>query len=328
MKTERRHELETNKLALEIDVWREKLRPYTSGILFGLAALLGVYAVMSYWNSHNAGREQQAWLAYEKALLQGSADYSGVQLVAASDEFAGTRMQEWAYMAWADRQLRMAAEMFLVNRDAAKEKLSAIAAVYDQYSTDASDPEIRNRAMLGLARVSEMQGRLDDARRQYGEVQGALGAIAAARLKDLEAKDFKATSEWLATATLPKPPAPTGPGLPGTRPNFGSEVPAADKNAEPFDPARTMEEILGGTAGDDPLGAGRYDGIDAGKEAAPAGDAGKESAPADEPATAESPAAPANDAPTTDAPAAETPAATEPPVATDAAPADETPAKQ
>jgi hypothetical protein len=130
---------------------------------------------MSYWNSHNAGREQQAWLAYEKALLQGSADYSGVQMVAASDEFAGTRMQEWAYLAWADRQLRMAAEMFLVNRDAAKEKLSAIAAVYDQYSTDATDPEIRNRARLGLARVSEMQGRLDDARRQYGEVEGALG---------------------------------------------------------------------------------------------------------------------------------------------------------
>jgi hypothetical protein len=353
MKAEHRHELETNKLAHELEVWGEKIRPHGNTILTVVAVLLGLYALLTFWNSRTAGREQEAWLAYEKALLQSDPDYRAVQAVAASDDFAGTTMQEWATMAWADRQLRMASEMYLVNRDGAKERLTTISAIYEQYAADAVNDEIRNRARLGLARTSEMLGRLDDARRQYAEVQGPLSTLAAARIKELEGKHAEDTVKWLASAELPRRAAPTGDGLPGVRPGADAEMPASEAGggAELFDPAQSMEEILGGAIGTGATGTYEEGATTdpaadpaATEDAAPAADdaAPSESSPAtDAPATDQSPAADAAETTEADAqpgsegdaadtateaePAAETPAAETP---ADAPATEETPAQQ
>jgi hypothetical protein len=263
MKTERRHELGTNTLATELAVWGEKLRPYQSTILIAVAALLGLYAAVSFWNARGASQEASAWNDYQLALFQGDIDYRGVRRLADNEDLAGTRMQEWAYVAWADRQLLLAAQSYLVNRDAAKEQLAEIAAIYELYAQQAEDSEVRNRARFGLARVSEMQNRFDDARENYAKVEGALAAVAAARLQELEknGKEISAVATWLATAELPKPAPPAGTGLPGVRPEFEASPPAADAGTDPFDPARTLEEILGGTGTGAGLGepvGGRY----------------------------------------------------------------------
>lgn len=350
MKAEHRHELETNKLAQELEVWGEKVRPHVNTILTVVAVLLGLYALVTLWNSRTAGREQEAWLAYEKALLESDPDYRAVQAVASSDDFAGTGMQEWATMAWADRQLRMASEMYLVNREGAKERLTTISAIYEQYAADAVDDGIRNRARLGQARVSEMLGRLDDARKQYAEVEGPLSTIATARIKELEAKTADDTIKWLATAELPKRAAPTGQGLPGVRPGADAEMPAADAGgaAELFDPAQSMEEILGGAIGTG--GSGTYEGgatTEPAADPAPTEDAASPAAddvvPAtDAPATEEAPATDAAETPAADTPAAtegdaaadvatETSPAAEPPTAdasTEAEPAADAPATE
>lgn len=339
MKAEHRHELETNKLAQELEVWGEKVRPHANTILTVIAALIGVYALVTLWNSRTASREQQAWLAYERAMLQSDPDYRAVQAVASSDDFAGTGMQEWATMAWADRQLRMASEMYLVNRDGAKERLTTISAIYEQYAADAVNDEIRNRARLGQARVSEMQGLLDDARKQYAEVEGPLSTIATARIKELEAKNAEETVKWLATAELPKRAAPTGQGSPGVRPGTDAEMPASDAGgaaAELFDPAKSMEEILGGAIGTG--GADAYEGgamaepaadADVKEEAAPANDA-TTTPPADDatstettPAADETPAADSTETPAADAPEATEDSAAE--TTTEAEPAADAP---
>jgi hypothetical protein len=61
MKSEERHRLESNWLATNMPVWADKLRPYSSALLFAVAAVLGLYAMLSFWNSRTAAHERDAW---------------------------------------------------------------------------------------------------------------------------------------------------------------------------------------------------------------------------------------------------------------------------
>jgi hypothetical protein len=258
-------------------------------------------------------------------MLQGDVDYRGVRLAAETADAAGSRMQEWGYISWADRQLRLAANDYLMNREAAKDRLTGVAAVYEQFAVEAEDPIVRSRAQLGRARVSEMENKVEAAREHYADVEGVMAPVAQARLKELESTPQIAdTINWLATAELPKPPAPTGQGgLPGVQPDFDAPLPSSDPSADPFDPAQSLEEILGAAGGDD---GERYE--EGAADDAAAGDGAEEDG-----ATAES-AEGASDAPAQPASEGEAPAADAAPAeeAADAdsavAPAEEAPAQQ
>jgi hypothetical protein len=315
MNTERRHELENNALAHGITTWSDKLRPYVSAILAVIAALLVIFIITSFWNKYQADRNAAAWHEFELELFGGDGDARSLERLANSEEYQGTEMQEWAYMAWADRQLRLASELYLRDREEAKKKLSSVEGVYEQYADNASSSELKNRARLGLARVSEMQGDLTEAKAQYALVDGALALLAEERIKQLEGKPATETVAWLTTVELPKRTPPTGPGTPGARPGFEATPPAADaKSGLNFDSTQSLEQILGGIqdAEDDK----RYDEGDA-KPAADDGTTPSVTAPADgaTPPSVETPAVPAATSPAEEsipgeagAPAAEKPA--------------------
>jgi hypothetical protein len=246
MNTERRHELENNALAQGITTWSDKLRPYVSLILAVIAGLLVLFIITSFWNKYQAERNAAAWHELELTLFEGG-EARGLQRLANSEEYQGTEMQEWAYMAWADRQLRLAAYLYLRDREEAKKKLTSVEGIYEQFADNASTSELKNRARLGLGRVSEMQGDLAEAKTQYGLVDGALGMIADERIKQLEGKPATEAVAWLTTVELPKRTPPTGPGIPGARPGFEATPPAADaKSGLNFDSGQSLEEILGG----------------------------------------------------------------------------------
>ena len=247
MNTERRHELENNALAHGITTWSEKLRPYVSLLLAVIAALLVIFIVASFWNKYQADRNAAAWHELELALFEGDGEARSLQRLANSEEYQGTEMQEWAYMSWADRQLRLASELYLRDREDAKKRLTSVEGIYEQFADNASSSELKNRARLGLARVSEMQGDLAEAKAQYALVDGALALLAEERIKQLEAKPATETVAWLTTVELPKRLPPTGLGVPGARPGFEATPPAADaKSGLNFDSTQSLEQILGG----------------------------------------------------------------------------------
>lgn len=247
MNTERRHELEDNSLVHGITSWSERLRPYTSALLGIAAFLLAIYVVGSLWNNYQRSRDQEAWYAYQRAIFQGDPEGKELQRLANSEDHQGTLMQEWAFMSWADRQLLQASFQYLNDRNGAKERLSRIASIYGQIADNASTPELKNRARLGLARISEMEGDLDEAKSQYALVDGALAAVAQERVKQLESGSADETIAWLATVELPKRTPPTGPGTPGQRPGFEVTPPAADaKSGLNFDSTQSLEDIIGG----------------------------------------------------------------------------------
>jgi hypothetical protein len=330
MHTERRHELETNTLAKGLTDWGDKLRPYTNLLLLIIAALLGVYIAASMWNSYRATRDRAAWDDYQMALFEGDGEQRTLQRLASSEDHEGTGMQEWALVGWADRQLLRASQMYLNNREEAQKRLDRVIEVYGEFAANGSGPEIRNRSRLGLARAYEMRNDLEKARAEYARVEGALAEVAAERLKQLESKPAQDAIAWLATADLPKPVAPSGPGTPGDRPGFEATPPAADKaGAMKFDTTKSLEEILGGV--DPGTDASRYS---EGTAPAPApkneatGSAAKET-PTDPAATTEpatSSSAPSNEAPATESAPTEpagTAPASEPPAADASQPAEQ-----
>ncbi|HEX6961055.1 MAG TPA: hypothetical protein VF175_04260 [Lacipirellula sp.] len=312
MKSEERHKLQENVLARELGTWTERVRPYTSIILTVVAGLLGVYIVASLWNSYQATRDRAAWDDYQLAVLEGDVEQKALRRLADSEDHAGTEMQEWALMGWADRQLLRASQLYLTSRDEAVDRVNDVIGVYEQFASRGSNPEIRNRAQLGLARAFEMKGELDEARAHYERVEGALSEVADQRLRELEGEQVEKTVEWLATAELPKPTAPGGPGTPGSRPGFEATVPPTDAATSAAEAA--MTDIFGGLEAEDPS---RYETPAEGAGEAPAESpaetpAADGEAAADGEPTAEQPAENANaeaEPPAAETPAAEAPAA-------------------
>jgi hypothetical protein len=214
--------------------------------------------------------------------------------------------------------------LYLTNREEATERLTDIIGVYEQFADNASHPEIRNRARLGLARAFEMKNDLKQARAHYERVEGALSDIAAQRLRELETKQVEETANWLATVELPKPTTPTGPGTPGSRPGFEATSPPTDGPGGPPRGTPTMEEILGslGSSEDSSRYGTPADEAAADAEAS-AKDGATETPAATEPAVEAAAEQPASETPSAETPAAEAPAGErteQPPAATSAAP--------
>ena len=327
MKTERRHELGTNSLARSLDQSREWLRPYSTAILAFILLAVGAYVAATIYSSYQASANRAAWDEYQLAILENDAER--LRRAATGGEFQGADMQEWAYVAWADRQLQQASELYLRDRDEAEQKLSAIKGTYEVYAESGVNPEVRNRARLGLARVNEMENRLDEARRQYELVEGALGEVAARRLERLKQKPAQESIHWLATADLPKPAMPRGAGIPGARPGLEAGLPPTDARGMPLAPGRSLEDIIGGLKmeeGDERYGEAEDQPASEATSPYPDGAQPATDAPIDAPPTETPPPESPAEAPATapaDAPATVEEATEEPPAAADAKPADQ-----
>ncbi|MCH8839192.1 MAG: hypothetical protein IH831_00660 [Planctomycetes bacterium] len=244
MKTERRHDLETNELARWAAAKIEKIKPYSTQLVGGVVVLLGMAVVGSMWSSVSESQQEAAWDAYALAVNTSDMEMDNLQRVATNDAHAGTVMQEWAFATWADRQLALASQAYLIDRTDTKERLRRVVSVYEQLAESAGDEQLRNRARYGLAQVYEMQNRLDDARRQYDLVQGDLEAIARVRADHMLAPGVQEAYDWLATAELPRRALRDAPGTPGSRPAFEAELP--DTSSVPLNlGTRSLEEIFG-----------------------------------------------------------------------------------
>ncbi len=244
MKTERRHDLETNELARRATVWIEKVKPYST-LLVGVAVvLLGVWVISSVWGSIAASEDEAAWDAYGLAISSDDLEMVKMQRLANDDLYQGTRMQEWAFAAWADRQLYLATRQYLLDRTDAQERLQRIVGVYEQLATNAGEEQLRNRARFGLARVYELQNKLEKSGALYDQVQGDLQLLARLYADRLLTPEAKETYAWLETAKLPRRELKGAPGTPGSKPVFDAELPDATTDPSKLN-LKTLEDILG-----------------------------------------------------------------------------------
>ena len=293
MKSEHRHELESNELAQWLEQALDKIRPYKMYLVVAVGVALGAVFVNSMMSRRAAEQRELAWRAYALASYTQDLELNDLREAASSEEYAGSKMQEWAYIAWADRQLLLAIRSYFIDRDESTNHIKAAQNIYATLASGTSDLQIQDRARLGLARIYELQDKVEEARKAYAEVGGDFAPVAKAAIERLDSPNATETIGWLATAELPTPELPTG-GATGERPAFDVELPEASGEGA-ADP-RSLEEILSGFAPSSE--ENRYDESSEEESEAQPADESSEAAPAaDESAPAEEEAAPAEEAP-------------------------------
>jgi len=222
MKSAHRHELETNVLAHRLEIFIARYRPYASQIIGGLIAVVVVLIIGSYLIGSSSSHKSEAWDSFNQVATS-TALGSPPTLEAlrrTSQENPGTPMQQIADVTWADATVCLAARSYLANRPKAIESLNAATSTYEGVLQSSGDEQLTGRAHLGLARIYEMQNKLDKAREEYGKVTGAYARYAQAQVERLNKPDVQDTYAWLSTAQVPLPKMPAGPGTPGQRPEF------------------------------------------------------------------------------------------------------------
>lgn len=304
MKTERRHELQTNVLANSLGHWADAAKPYgRAALAVILAVIVGLLAWL-YLSRQSERQLGEGWNEYFGAL-DGTTRDPRDTLRDLADRYAGTPVALWSRQTLADIQLNEGTNLLLTDRKKGREDLREATETYKALIIDgASQPGLVQQAMFGLARAHESLGELEVARGDYDKLvkdfpESPFADDAKKRAADLNQAEAKSFYDWLAKYEPPKPLSKE-PGTPGARPDFLKEPGAGNM--------QTLPPLAEGAA---PAGT---------PAAAPATEAPATETPAAPAAEgtpetpAENPAAPATEAPATEAPAA-TPPATEPPAA-------------
>ncbi len=234
MKSAHRHELETNALAHRLELYIERYRPYMGQIIGVLLAIAALILIGSYLVGASSTRNSGTWDTFNQAIMASPPNLD--ELHRAAQEYAGTPMQQIADLTWADAQVYIATRTYLADRPKALEILTAATSAYESILQSSKDQQLVSRARLGLARIYELQNKLDKAREEYGKVAGAMAPYAKAQVERLNKPEAQDTYAWLANAKLPLPKAPAGPGVPGQRPEFSPgeiNLPTAGPAAAP-----------------------------------------------------------------------------------------------
>ncbi|TWT90642.1 hypothetical protein Mal64_10360 [Pseudobythopirellula maris] len=291
MDSEHRHELNENVLAKGISrVWENYGQHATVGIIACVAVVAGLVSMNVYKQSDKAIRSA-AWSGYQIAMEDARPNLAVLSQTA--EEYPGEPVADWSSITWADGKLWTASTTWLRNRASAEEALATAEETYERL-TGSGDDVVANRALLGLARVNELRGDLDQASDYYGKVRGAFADMAAERAEQLAKPSVQSSYAWLSGVETP------GAAI--------DELGPGTTDAKPDDLAMPEETI-------DPDAAlqGIYDSYDEERSAAPAGETEQETAAeeaageseATEPAAEEEAASEATEE--SDAPAAELP---------------------
>lgn len=315
MKSEERHQLQTNVLASELDKRIEQVKPMIGWIVLAVLAVTGVVLVWGVVSSLHEQREAAAWNGFY--LASGSGD--AAQLEPVIEEYPTSKASIWARQMVADNDLLKGSEALLVDKDEAMESLKKAVEGYEALIAETNDASIQVRSQIGLAQAYESMGEIEKATQAWEQVASNSSSEvftkhAKSRIEWLASDDAKSFYGWFSKfKPEPKPqlnlPSDLNslPGLPDMKmPELPPFTPPATTPPATTPPAAPASDTPAATppAAETP--------------AAPAAEtpaAQPATAPPTAPATetpaapaAETPAAPATETPATETPAAETPA--------------------
>lgn len=242
MKSEERHEIETNELAKMITGGSDKVAPYASYIIYGLLAIAAVWAILRLTSGSLNAKQMQKWDAYTIATLPGRFDAE--QLKATATEYAGDEVGELAQIAWADSQLALGCQNFFTNKKQAMGQLDTALEEYKKLAASAQDKNLRGRAQLGVAKSLEAKGEITEAIAAYEKVTGAFSEMGDERAKNLVELDAAKYAGWLASAEGATRPTNFGA---GSRPDFSADplnLPGSDPAAAGVEGGEDFLEML------------------------------------------------------------------------------------
>ena len=211
MKSQRRHELQTNVLADWLGQHIEQVRPYSKAILGVVVAILCVAAVSGFIINEQSAKNTASW----RDFFAASFDQRPGSLGQVAAQHAGTDAGLWALLGEADLEQAEGLRKLYTNRDEALEHFKKAAIAYEGVQKNAADEiELRRAALFGLAQVHEVQSELDIATDYYEEVAGDLtteiGREAQRRVELLSKAEVKRFYNWFSNQRPQPPQPPTG----------------------------------------------------------------------------------------------------------------------
>lgn len=235
MSNERRHELEKNDLAILLDRVSKAIEPYSMMIALGVGALfIGGIGWLLY-NSEQSGDRSVATLE----LIQGAASQDSEVLMDVSEDYPGTAAASWAKVYQGQLQLSQGIQTLYRDQEEAKQLLSDSKLAFESAIKDDSDPLLRSRSYLGIARADESLGNFEDATKAYEQVVSIAESEAMikqaeqriAALSDPKTKEFLV---WFDDQDF----APADPSLPPSMPGL---------DTLPDQPELSTGQLPGGT---------------------------------------------------------------------------------
>lgn len=216
MKTDRRHELQTNVLADWIGKHLQQVQGYSKTILAVILLVIAAAVGGTFLVQGQSARSQAGWNQFFLAF--GERDPEALEIVATANQ--GTTAGVWARLAEADLKLDEGIRDLYTNRDNAKKNLAEAERNYLAVDMAGTSPLLRERAWFGLGQVYESLAELDKAKQYYGKLvsnspTSALGKEAKVRSDALSDESMAKWYNWFANQT-PRPPA-----IPGMLEGFG-----------------------------------------------------------------------------------------------------------
>lgn len=293
MKAERKHELEHNELddlLVKVTQFFRENGLIIAIVLIGLALGVGIYAYRAASQSIHAGAG--LWEDYFLALSDGrDAERELESLIDEQDRRgqAAALPILWARLSLGNIKLSQGTRKLFENRDDAIASLEEAEANFQAVEKNAArNPELRDRAWLGLAEVYESLSQPEEARKYYGMVvkaapDSALGKTAARGDRRMAQKNNQEFLAWFAEQkpvkkpsslpsfdmkdppdipdfSVPPPPSssdqPITPGLkiPSKLPADPGETSPEPKDDPPGDPPADDKPAQTEPAGDAPVG--------------------------------------------------------------------------
>lgn len=232
MKTERRHELQTNDLASWLTGTVDRTKPYASTFFAGLAVVAVIAAVTTWYYQRERARQSEAWSQYFSAMTSTRTDVETLEETA--DRYADLSVADLARLKIADQKLGDGLQILTQSRDEGLRLLSEAETIYREVQAGARSTLFQDRAAYSLAVALESQGKVAEALQQYQQVEGALAPLAqsqARRLGNGDEKNARKLYEaqelykWLAEVKPPSSLPPGAPGIPALGPSFNIDDP-------------------------------------------------------------------------------------------------------
>jgi hypothetical protein len=256
MKSERRHELQTNALADWVGHQIDAVKPHAGLILTLIVAIIAVLVTWMYFLQSGASSSTEAWSDF----LSAADESDPVKLGEMAQRHAGEPASLWAVLLAADVHLAQGAQQAFTDRAAAEKSLAQAVKSYETVLNELREPVLRRRALFGLAEANEAlfgvtgdKQHLEAALANYGQVEkewpeSALGRSAKQKKESLETKSAQEFLVWFSNQTPEPPPTPSSSSgglgaLPGATGGLDlSKLPSAGDLTLPEEPAQPATE--------------------------------------------------------------------------------------
>jgi len=232
MKTERRHELQTNWLADRVGEFIVVIKPYSKGLTGALLAIVVVWAAFLIMAHRSHAEEASNWNKLWDGLLGGT--NAAEDLATLSESYPKRPTGQWALLILADNDLSNGVGLLFVEKKAGRDAIHNALDNYKSVLQNATDPLVREHALFGEGRAQESLCNVSDAVTAYQQLRtdyptGSYSARAQERLDDLARDSTKNRYDWFKTLE----PPPTGLGK-GSDKSGGTSGPQLPGELEPF----------------------------------------------------------------------------------------------